>query len=367
MLSTSGPRDSKRIPQKTSLRVIRRMPSRTDVDAPIGPSVGTERADDAASTMEKPLPSVAVVVVTYNRKRLLEQTLQRIRAQTYPIARVFVIDNLSTDGTRDFLAQLDDRMIEPVLMASNRGGAGGFSAGIERAYRLGTDLIWVMDDDVLPDADALKQLVKMLVRLRKIGAKPNFLISNVSNSSGEPVNTPIIDLRLQPNGNLRWPLFLQEGVLPIFAASFVGTLITRDAVESYGLPIAEMFIWGDDIEFTSRLTKDHEAGYVVGNSHITHLGRGAEVSIFLETEPARARNFFYFYRNNVYILRKYGTKQRIAAFLLKLGRDGFRLFVHLQMRKLFIVLRGVAHGLVFSPPIRHVEGGACAKRRQNQS
>jgi GT2 family glycosyltransferase len=337
------------------------MLSKTGLDAPIGSSAGADRPDGLASAMEKPLPSVAVVVVTYNRRRLLEQTLQRIRAQTFPIARVFVVDNLSTDGTRDFLAQLDDQVIEPLLMASNQGGAGGFSAGIERAHHLGTDLIWVMDDDVLPDADALEQLVKMLLRLRKIGAKPNFLISNVSNSSGEPVNTPIIDVRLQPNGNLRWPLFLEEGVLPIFAASFVGTLITREAVESCGLPIAEMFIWGDDIEFTSRLTKDCEAGYVVGSSHITHLGRGAEVSILLESEPTRARNFFYFYRNNVYILRKYGTKQRIAAFLLKLGQDGFRLFVRFEIGKLFILLRGVAYGLVFNPPVRHVRRNACTK------
>jgi dTDP-4-dehydrorhamnose reductase len=203
-------------------------------------------------------------------------------------------------------------------------------------------------------------LIKALNRLREIGASPNFVVSNVSNSSGEPVNTPIIDLRLQSNGNLRWPLFLQEGVIPIVAASFVGTLITREAVQKYGLPIAEMFIWGDDIEFTSRLTRDHEAGYVVGNSHITHLGRGAEVSILPESDPARTGNFFYFYRNNVYVLRQYGTKQRIAAFLLKLGRDVLQLLFHFQVRKLSIVLRGVACGLMFDPPIRRVKDEALA-------
>jgi GT2 family glycosyltransferase len=327
---------------------------RMDVGAPVVVSPVVGFPGGAMSATERSSLGVAVVVVTYNRKQLLKQTLQSIRAQTYPVARIIVVDNLSTDGTRDFLAQLDDQAIEPLLMQSNLGGAGGFSAGIERAYHLKSDLIWVMDDDVLPDPEALEQLVKTLTRLRKIGANPNFVISNVRSASGEPVNTPIMDLRLQDNGNLRWPLFLEEGVVPIVAASFVGTLITREAVDTFGLPIAEMFIWGDDIEFTSRLTRDREAGYVVGSSHITHLGRGAEVSILLESDPARAENFFYFYRNNVYVLRKYGTKQRIAAFSLKLARDLLRLLRQLQGRKLFIVLRGVAYGLIFNPPIRRV-------------
>jgi GT2 family glycosyltransferase len=333
------------------------MQSKVTVVAPIV-ALSAKRSDDAMTAEEKSPLSVVVVVVTYNRKPLLQQTLQSVRAQTYPIDRVIVVDNLSTDGTRDLLGQLSDQLIEPLLMERNLGGAGGFSAGIERAYNLGSDLIWVMDDDVLPESDSLEHLIKALSRLREIGAKPNFIISNVSNSSGEPVNTPILDMRLQSNGNLRWPLFLPEGVLPIVGASFVGTLITREAIERYGLPIAEMFIWGDDIEFTSRLTKEHEAGYVVGNSHITHLGRGAEVSILLESDPARTRNFFYFYRNNVYVLRNYGTKQRIASFLLKLGRDVLRLLFHFQVRKLFIVLRGVACGLMFDPPIRRVKDDA---------
>jgi GT2 family glycosyltransferase len=299
--------------------------------------------------------SVAVVIVTYNRKLLLKQTLKRIKEQTYPIAHIIVVDNFSTDGTREMLHELKDEPIEPLFMDHNVGGAGGFSAGIERAYYLHSDVIWVMDDDVLPELDALEHLIRSLLRLRLVGVQPKFVISNVFNSSGEPVNTPVLDLRLQASGNLRWPTFLHKGIIPILAASFVGTLFTRESIESCGLPIAEMFIWGDDIEFTSRLTEDREAGYVIGASQITHLGRGAEVSIHQETELARARNFFYFYRNNVYIMKRYGTKQRRAAFIWKLTRDLIKLLRRRELRKLFIVIQGVARGLTFKPSIRRVD------------
>ena len=106
--------------------------------------------------------TVTVVIVTYNPRALLSQTLKAIQSQSYPIEAIIVVDNCSTDGTQDMLRQVNDASIIPLFMTSNLGGAGGFSAGIERAYRLGTDFVWVMDDDVLPEVDALRRLVEAL-------------------------------------------------------------------------------------------------------------------------------------------------------------------------------------------------------------
>src|ERR1700733_9707644 len=92
---------------------------------------------EAGEVNAKPM-RVGVVVVTFNRKKLLQETLECIRSQTYPIFRVIVVDNLSTDGTREFLRESCDGLINPLLMERNMGGAGGFSTGIEHAYRLGS-------------------------------------------------------------------------------------------------------------------------------------------------------------------------------------------------------------------------------------
>jgi GT2 family glycosyltransferase len=309
------------------------------------------RACDGTNTppvSTSPLFSVAVVVVTYNRKALLMQTLQRIQAQTYPIARVIVVDNCSSDGTQDMLQQFGDS-IDTLFMSSNVGGAGGFSIGIDRAHSVASDFIWVMDDDVWPEANALEELINGWKYLVEAGVRPNFVISNVFNTSGEPVNAPVLDLRPQSNGNFRWPNFLKNGIIPIVSASFVCTLISRDAITRYGLPIADMFIWGDDTEFTFRLTAAGEAGYVIGNSRVVHLGRGIEVSIRHEHDPARINQFFFFYRNNVYNLRKYGTKQAYAAFAWKLIRDVTWLAFQRCGKKLMVVLRGTLVGMTYMP------------------
>jgi GT2 family glycosyltransferase len=299
--------------------------------------------------------TVGVVVVTFNRCALLRDTLEHLNHQGYPIEHIFVIDNASTDGTRQFLEGLKMPRCEAHFMKKNLGGAGGFSAGIEIAYASGVDLIWVMDDDVLPSKDALEKLIVALSKLREKGAVPNFLISNVFNSEGEPVNSPIADMRIQKNGNMRFTALLEDRILPIVGASFVGTLITRDAVSRFGLPIAEMFIWGDDVEYTQRLSQEREAGYVVGDSKIVHLGRGVELSLAGESDPTRAARFFYYYRNNVYGLRKYGNKQRKVSFALATAREFFKLLGRGDFGKLTILSKGLVAGLFFNPSIKKID------------
>lgn len=290
--------------------------------------------------------------MTYNRRTLLEGTLQSLQQQTYPIGRILVIDNASTDGTEEFLKSVQIPGLEVLRMTSNLGGAGGFSAGIAAAYQRGFDLVWVMDDDVLPAPDALATLVDALGNLRLKGLDPTFLIPAVVNSEGEPVNAPVIDQRLEPNGNLPLIKYLADGIIPVVSASFVGPLITRDAIAQHGLPIAEMFIWGDDTEYTFRLTRDRQAGYVIGKSKIVHLGRAIELSLARQQDPKLASRYYYFYRNGIYNIKKYGNKSRIAAFGFSIVSIFFQLLFRGDFFRLSILVKGLAAGLFFNPAIK---------------
>jgi dTDP-4-dehydrorhamnose reductase len=292
---------------------------------------------------------VVVVVVTYNRRALLEGTLRCLAAQDQPIEKIVVVDNASSDGTEEFLKSAPFSNLVVHRTAKNLGGAGGFAAGLDVAFRTPCDFFWVMDDDVLFAEDTLTNLLAGATYLRSRGREPSFLMTNVFNPAGQPVNTPIVDLRISGNGNMQMTTFLQQGLLPVVAASFVGTLIPRRAVATYGLPLAEMFIWGDDIEYTFRLTEGREAGYVVGNAIITHLGRAVELSLATEEDPKREALYYYFYRNSVYNLRKFGSKQRVAAFSFQTLAMTLRLLRRAKFAKLKILLSGLSAGMVFAP------------------
>ena len=104
---------------------------------------------------------VAAVVVTYNRRDLLEKTLQGLENQPCPVDRIFVIDNASTDDTSAFLSERVMRRPTTVIkLPINTGGAGGFYYGIETAYEKGFDAFWLMDDDTVPRKEALLELLR---------------------------------------------------------------------------------------------------------------------------------------------------------------------------------------------------------------
>ena len=99
---------------------------------------------------------IVAVVVTFNRLEMLQRQLQRL-AEVPELDEVLVVDNASTDGTGEWLRT---QPVTAETLAENTGGAGGFSHGLERAVESGADLVWLMDDDGLPEPDCLKLLLE---------------------------------------------------------------------------------------------------------------------------------------------------------------------------------------------------------------
>lgn len=101
----------------------------------------------------------AAVIVTYNRKAMLQRCLRALCTQTAGVPELWVIDNASTDGTAELVAQLNLPTMHYYNTGKNLGGAGGFACGIQQAACSGAEYLWIMDDDCLPEPDALQQLL----------------------------------------------------------------------------------------------------------------------------------------------------------------------------------------------------------------
>ncbi|ULH17600.1 glycosyltransferase (plasmid) [Deinococcus sp. KNUC1210] len=67
-----------------------------------------------------PQSGTAAIVVTYNRRALLVQCLERLLSQTLPLERIYVIDNASTDGTAEVIPAHE--RIEYLRLSDNLGG-----------------------------------------------------------------------------------------------------------------------------------------------------------------------------------------------------------------------------------------------------
>lgn len=255
---------------------------------------------------------IGCVVVTYNRKQLLIECLEAIYRQTVPVERLILIDNASTDGTKEEL-EIRGFMTKPGFkycrMETNLGGSGGFYEGLKRANSE-FDWVWIMDDDTIPNPDCLE---KLLCAADKKQKKVSFLASSVFGPENEPMNIPSVDFRLTKNGYPDWYFDLKDRLVKIQSATFVSLLISSEALKRCGLPCKEYFIWGDDTEYTTRLTTFYGPAYMVGNSIVCHKRVGAKaLSILNENDPKRIENYFYYYRN--LLVNTYVYKGKKAGF-----------------------------------------------------
>ena len=300
---------------------------------------------------------VTAVVVTYNRKHLLLECLGALRSQTRRPDRIVILDNACTDGTRELLAArgiLDEPDIDYIRLQINEGAAGGFYWGIRYAYDQGADWIWVMDDDVEPEPEALARL-EAHVGLPSLG----FLSSLVIGRDGEtPMNTPIVDTECADGLYPSWGIRLGEGLVKVSRATFISTLISRAAVTRCGLPNRRFYIWGDDFEYTQRIRRAGFDGWLVGRSRVLHKRTEMrQLALLTEPDPTRMQMFRYLYRNITWTALHYNGKRAIGRTLNLRFKQALRILAKApdqRLRRLSILVRGTFQAFV--SPLHNEEG-----------
>ena len=102
-------------------------------------------------------PVVTVVTPAYNEEEYIEQTLQSVERQTYDRIEHIVIDDGSTDSTREILDRYKDRYRLKIISQENRGQAEAVNRGFELSA--GDIVIWLNADDILFSKDTVRTVV----------------------------------------------------------------------------------------------------------------------------------------------------------------------------------------------------------------
>ena len=296
------------------------------------------------------------VVVTYNRLGLLKENLKALQEQSLPVHKIFIIDNHSTDGTAEYLLRFkEDSSVAVIVLPENIGGAGGFSIGLKEAILDGCDWVWMMDDDTIPTPDALKNLSEATAVTDRIG----FVCSKVVWTDGTPHKMNIPILEYGKRNERPFNLYSRgDGLLLCTKCSFVSVMINAKAVYEVGLPIGELFIWHDDIEFTERLSLAGYTNLYVDRSVVLHK-TSVNYTSDISTAPVDSSwKFYYQARNSLYLHRRekknivlffFSAFNRYRRYLRKIDKrtDGREAFKE-------AVWRGCRDALNFNPKIKYI-------------
>lgn len=207
---------------------------------------------------------IVAVIVTHNRIEKLRITLTRVFAEQ--LDHVFIFDNASSDGTPEWLAQQLEPRLTVMSSEQNVGGAGGFSAAMQRAVEeIDPDWIVVMDDDGRPKQGAIAEFRKSEhAEWDAVGAAvltPDGRVCEMNRPYRNPFwHFPEFIRTLTGQG--RQGFHLQDdayaedaSAVEIDMASFVGLFLSRKAVACSGFPDARLFVYGEDQLYTLQMRR----------------------------------------------------------------------------------------------------------------
>ncbi|MFS4437639.1 glycosyltransferase [Paracoccaceae bacterium GXU_MW_L88] len=294
--------------------------------------------------------TLAAIVVTFNRKAQLDTTVARLLAES--VDHVVIVDNNSTDGTRDWLKSLEDPRVTVIYNEENLGGAGGFEIGLREAVaRFDPDWCVVMDDDARPQPGAFDAFRSAdLTRWDAVVAAvyhPDGRICEMNRPALNPFWHKDIFREALTKGRAGFHIpdaRYDEPPSPLDEGSFVGLFLSRKAIEIAGYPDRELFIYGDDVLYTLTLTeRGGRIGFVPQVRFEHAYSTQSEGSIAMR--PLWKN--YYHYRNLLFVYRKAAGPWFYPALLAILPKWYLK-FPHYGADKgafLKVLTKAVRHGL----------------------
>ena len=208
-----------------------------------------------------------------------------------------------------------------------------------------------MDDDTIPTSTALEKLIDK----SNISSHLGFLCSNVrwQDNSVAVMNIPSPDKE--------WNKYSDQGVTKVKSASFVSIMFPRNVVKKVGYPITDFFIWGDDVEYTLRITHDyHLDGFMVNDSLVEHkIKQNIATDLVKEESLGRVKRYYLAQRNTIFYLKKHSTKKEVFKATIRQGvKVPIKALIKSKDHRFYrawVSVKGTAAGLFFNPKIEKVE------------
>lgn len=271
---------------------------------------------------------IIACTVSYNSSEIIENTIDALLRQTYPVDRIVIVDNCSTDENKKRLSLYRNKSpkIDIVWLNSNGGGATGFYEAMKYAReQYNPEWYWLMDDDAYPEDDCLRILMDRQEKLDNVGFIAPIIwgLDNKKHQLYHARKSTSKPYRFERVADSYEKL---NPVEQIDVDAFVGPLISNVAVKACGFPRPGYFLEGDDTDYTFRITRKYK-GYLVKDAQINHK----DLVITDGINPGMWWKQYYSFRNPI-LFAKYSFSgiKRIRAICSHLG------FANKQILKMYL-------------------------------
>jgi GT2 family glycosyltransferase len=314
---------------------------------------------DGLTSQIDPIGSVGCVTVTYgDRSHYIKAMVSRL--STIGVSTIVVVDNGSTPTSASTLQELTSEQtgIKIVLLRhdANLGSAEGFNTGLTYARdHLKEDFFWLLDDDNLPQQDALQALKQAYNQLNT--GQELVCLQSIRKPGMPSVHTVTL---LQPRNNFlgfHFPIIMnkvaeridlktknqsnkEEVPVKISAAPYGGFFFSRKCFAVIGLPDPSFTLYMDDFEYTNRVVTQGGSIWLIPNSIVEDLENSHHVQTSKKPllyhsvlDTTHEFKVYYTVRNMIYFYEKrYGVNNTLIYSLNR--------FILMTFVQLSALLRG---------------------------
>ena len=261
---------------------------------------------------------LSIIIVNYNVRSLLEQCLHSVQHTTGE-KEVIVIDNHSTDGSREFFPQAFPE-IQFIWNKENMGFGKACNQGASLAK--GDYLLFLNPDTVIPE-DCLENCFNFFAEHPDAGALGIKMLDSDGNflkESKRSFPSPLTSFYKLSGLSLLFPkskVFSRyhlahldkdkDHPVPILCGAFM--MMPKKIFTETGGFDERFFMYAEDIDLSHRIMQAGYQNYYIGASHITHL-KG-------KSTPRDLKYVKHFYKAMALFAEKYYGKKSLKTFFLK--------------------------------------------------
>jgi GT2 family glycosyltransferase len=171
-------------------------------------------------------PYVSIVFLNYNRLAETKITVNKLLQckNQFNDLEIIAVDNFSTDGTREYLSEIGDR-IKTIFLDRNYG-IDGYNKGFEISEG---NIIIVLDDDSHIEIDTIKRVKESFIKDKDLA----IVAFKIIDGNGKRFNT--------------WHIPSKDVYQESFAFVGCGFAIRRDIFKEIGFYPREFFIYHNEI------------------------------------------------------------------------------------------------------------------------
>lgn len=198
---------------------------------------------------------VSVIIPNYNKEKYLEQCVNSVLTQTYPYIEIVIVDDLSSDRSREIIAELQRQHdnIKAILLDKNSGVSHARNTGIKAAS--GKYVTMLDSDDYYYSIHKISNEMAVLKKNSEDGIAYSY--RQIVDENGELLYTKPMFLDKYRSGDLHGILLTEKDACNFVQRDYI---VKKEHILSVGA-YTEGMSYYEDFDLLIRLTKNHPMFY----------------------------------------------------------------------------------------------------------